>query len=50
MHSKAEKEPNLVLIKCVKDAGNSLTIDKPLVVYNEKGEYTEEILEIYNKK
>ena len=50
VHSKAEKEPNLVLIKCVKDAGNSLTIDKPLVVYNEKGEYTEEILEIYNKK
>lgn len=50
VHSKAEKEPNLVLIKCVKDAGNALTIDKPLVVYNENGEYTEEILEIYNKK
>lgn len=50
VHSKAEKEPNLVLIKCVKDAGNALTIDKPLVVYNENSEYTEEILEIYNKK
>ena len=50
VHSKAEKEPNLVLIKCVKDAGNGLKIDKPLVVYNENGEYTEEILKIYNKK
>lgn len=50
VHSKIEKEPNLVLIKCVKDAGNGLKIDKPLVVYNENGEYTEEILEIYNKK
>lgn len=50
VHSKAEKEPNLVLIKCVKDAGNGLKIDKPLVVYNENGEYTEEILKIYNKQ
>ena len=29
---------------------NGLKIDKPLVVYNENGEYTEEILKIYNKK
>ena len=50
VHSKTEKEPNLFLIKCVKDAGNGLKIDKPLVVYNENGEYTEEILKRYNKK
>lgn len=49
IHSKAFKEPNLVLIKCVKDAGNGLKIGAPLVVYKENGEYTEEILKIYNK-
>ena len=49
VHSKVGKEPNLVLIKCVKDAGNGLKIDSPLVVYKENGEYTEEILKIYNK-
>ena len=50
VHSKVFKEPNLVLIKCVKDGGNGLKIDKPLIVYDENGKYTDEILEIYNKK
>jgi tRNA1Val (adenine37-N6)-methyltransferase len=50
IHSKVDKEPNLVLIKSVKDAGHGLRIDKPLVVYDETGNYTDEILEIYNKK
>jgi tRNA1Val (adenine37-N6)-methyltransferase len=47
---KQEKEPNLVLIKAIKDAGNHLKIEKPLIVYNEDGTYTDEILKIYNKK
>jgi len=46
----AEKEPNLVLIKAVKDAGYQLKIEKPLIVYDKKGNYTDEILKIYNKK
>jgi tRNA1Val (adenine37-N6)-methyltransferase len=50
IHSKADKEPNLVLLKCVKDAGHGLRIDKSLVVYDKSGNYTDEILEIYNKK
>ena len=44
-----KKEPNLILIKAVKNGGQFLKIDKPLYVYNERGEYTEEILKIYNK-
>lgn len=44
------KEPNLVLIKAVKNAGYQLNIKKPLIVYNEDGNYTDEILEIYNKE
>ena len=50
IHSKVGKEPNLVLIKAVKDAGEDLIIDSPLVVYNNDGTYTDEILKIYNKK
>lgn len=50
IHSKVGKEPNLVLIKAVKDAGEHLIIDSPLVVYNNEGTYTDEILKIYNKK
>lgn len=46
----ANKAPNLLLIKGVKDAGEQLKIDKPLIVYNDDGSYTEEILKIYNKK
>lgn len=47
---KVNKEPNLVLIKAVKNAGYQLNIKSPLIVYNENGDYTDEILEIYNKK
>ena len=50
VHSKQNEKPNLVLIKAVKNAGEFLKIEKPLVVYRDDGEYTDEILEIYNKK
>lgn len=50
IHSKKYKEPNLVLIKAIKDAGEHLKIERPLVVYNDDGTYTDEILDIYNKK
>lgn len=49
VHSKQGKEPNLILIKSVKDAGNGLKIEKPLIIYDESGNYTDEIYEIYNK-
>lgn len=44
VHPYEKKEPNLILIKAVKNGGQFLKIDKPLYVYNERGEYTEEIL------
>lgn len=49
VYPKKDKEPNLILIKAVKNAGEFLKIEKPLFVYNENGEYTDEILKIYNK-
>lgn len=44
------KEANLILIKATKNARPFLKVEKPLYVYKENGEYTEEILKIYNKE
>ena len=46
---KIGKEPNLVLIKGVKNANEFLKFENVLYVYNEDGSYTEELLRIYNK-
>lgn len=49
VHSKRDDKPSLILIRAVKNAKDFLKIDKPLIVYNEDGQYTDEILKIYNK-
>ena len=43
------KEPNLILIKGIKNDNSFLKVEKTLYVYNEDGKYTNEILKIYNK-
>ena len=50
VHSKANEKPTLILVKAIKCAGEYLKIEKPLVIYREDGEYTDEILKIYDKK
>lgn len=50
VYPKVNEEPNLILIKGVKNAKTFLKINKPLYIYNEDGSYTDEILKIYNKK
>lgn len=47
IHPKVSKSPNLVLIKSIKAAKPEIKIEPPLYVYNEDGEYTDEIHEIY---
>ncbi len=49
VYPKINKRPNLVLIKGVKNAKPSVIIKEPIIVYNEDGEYTDKILEIYHK-
>ena len=44
----ADKEPNMVLIEARKNAKRRLTIEPPLVVRYDNGEYTAEINAIYN--
>ena len=46
---KLGKEPNIVLIKAVKNANEFLKVEKTLYVYDENNNYTDEILKIYNK-
>ena len=50
IYPSIDKSPNLVLIKGINNAKPFLKIDKPLIVYNQNGEYTDEIYEIYGKK
>ena len=46
----ANKPANLVLIEGSKNAGEFLKVETPLCVYNENGEYTSEIYDIYEMK
>ncbi|MBO5479494.1 MAG: tRNA1(Val) (adenine(37)-N6)-methyltransferase [Clostridia bacterium] len=50
VYPKPQKEPNLLLIKATKNAKPFLKMEKPLYVYKENGEYTDEILKIYGKE
>lgn len=45
-----DKEPNLVLIEAVYGGRSRIKVEKPLVVYKEPGEYTDEIYELYGKE
>lgn len=43
----ADREPNMVLIEALKGGNSRITVEKPLIVYERPGVYTEEILKIY---
>jgi len=47
--SNMNKEPKLILIKGIKNAKPFLKIESNLYIYDEVGDYTEEIKKIYNK-
>ena len=42
-----DREPNMVLLDCVRGGRPRLTVEKPLIVYREPGVYTDEIYEVY---
>ncbi|MGF7144364.1 tRNA1(Val) A37 N6-methylase TrmN6 [Anaerotaenia torta] len=47
VHPYLDKEPNMVLLECVKGGKSMLKVEAPLIVYREQGVYTEEIHTIY---
>lgn len=49
VHPREGKEPNIVLIKCVKSGNPELRIMPPLYVYGDGTAYTKEIFDIYAK-
>lgn len=42
-----DQEPNMVLIEALKGGKSRISIEKPLIVYESKGKYTQEIYDIY---
>lgn len=46
---KVDALPNLVLVHFTKNGGKELKYDRPLVVYDDQGQYTDEIFEIYHQ-
>lgn len=47
VHPFIDKEPNMVLIEGLRGGNPRITIEKPLIVYEKPGEYTQEIYDIY---
>jgi len=43
----ADKEPNMVLLEACRGGRPRMTIEKPLIVYEKPGQYTQEIYDIY---
>ncbi len=49
VQSYYDSKPKLILVKATKNAKSFLNIEKPLIIYNKDGSYTDEIYEIYGK-
>jgi len=50
IYPRNNENANLVLIKAIKNGGEFLKINTPIYVYDENGNYTKDILKIYNKE
>ena len=47
VHPFIDKEPNMVLMECVRGGNSRMTVEAPLIVYKEPRVYTDEIYTIY---
>lgn len=43
----ADREPNMVLLEAVRGGNSRMTVEKPLIIFEEQGKYTKEIREKY---
>ena len=50
VHPFADKEPNMVLIEGLRGGKSRMIVEKPLIVYEKPGIYTEEIQKIYQQE
>ena len=44
----ADKDPNMVLIEGVRSGNSGMVVEKPLVIYQKDGVYTDEVRELYD--
>ena len=47
VHSYIDKEPSMVLIEGRLGGNSRMSIEKPLIIYEKQGQYTQEIFDIY---
>ena len=47
VHPYADKEPNMLLLGCVKGGKPRIKVEKPLIVWEKPGKYTEEVINTY---
>lgn len=47
VHSYVDKEPNMMLLGCVKGGKPRIQVEKPLIVWEKPGKYTEEVVNAY---
>ncbi len=50
IHSYADKEASMVMIEALKGGNRGLRVDKPLIVYESVGVYSQEVREIYKTR
>jgi tRNA1Val (adenine37-N6)-methyltransferase len=49
VHSNASSEAKMVLIEAVKEGKIGLKVERPLCLYDEDGNYTDEVRQIYGR-
>lgn len=49
IHPFKEEEANMVLIEALHNGGVQMRVESPLIVYDEPGKYTQEVLQIYGE-
>lgn len=47
VHPFIDHEPTMVLIEAVRGGKSRMTVEKPLIIYESQGKYTQEIYDIY---
>ena len=47
VHPRADREPNIVLLEGIRGARPRLSVDPPLIMYQEDGSFTQELKDIY---
>ena len=50
VHPYREQKPNMVLVEGMREGKSGLTVEKPLVIYESQGVYTEDVLRIYREE